>query len=166
MEVLEFLGDWQDPVDHLLPVYVFELRSSKKGTNGKEVDAKKMSEDEWALWRDVDRQQWRGHLENGAMEFVHPDLVPPRSLLPMPLRFARVNKNKEDGVPIAKSRTMVPGHILDREDVRTDAPLAPPMIFHVFLWLVTTHPSWSMSTWLLQTTQRKHSWSERLVFIF
>ena len=58
-------------------------------------------------------------------------------VLAAPARFVRVNKDKTGESLEAKSRLVVPGHLAPKDEVRTDAPVAPQLMLHIlFSWAV------------------------------
>ena len=90
-------------------------------------------------------------MESGAVRVVSPEeakRIDPARILPIPARFVRTNKAKDgDGVH-AKSRLVVPGHVAPREDVRTDAPVAPQVALYTLLSLAVTM-DWEVGTFVV-----------------
>ena len=131
-------------------VLVLELKAvhpGQKGTKGRELDPRRFSEEERKAFRASAQKNWEKHLEHKAVRVVLPDeaaLVPRNRILPVPSRFVHTYKeDKADGG--ARSRWVVPGHLdPDKKSktevggLRTDAPVAPQIAFHLLLILAAT----------------------------
>jgi len=144
---------WQNlPVpeggDDAQDALVLRNKSTKRGQKGKELDPRGFDQEEWEIFREADSKQWQAHLESEAVRVVSPEeakRIDPSRILPIPARFVRTNKAKGgDGIN-AKSRLVVPGHLAPKEDVRTDAPVAPQVALYTLLSLAVTQ-DWQVGT--------------------
>ena len=120
--------------------FVLRNKTFKKGSKGKELDAKWFDGEEWDKFRDADGEQWEAHVKTGAVRILSPEearKVDPTRILPIPARFVRTNKDKTGGLE-AKSRMVVPGHLAPKGEVRTDAPVAPQVCTYLLLSLAAT----------------------------
>ena len=144
---------WQNlPVpeegDDAQDAFILRNKSTKKGQKGKELDPRGFDQEEWEIFREADSKQWQAHLASGAVRVVSPEEakhIDPSRILPIPARFVRTNKAKGgDGIN-AKSRLVVPGHLAPKEDVRTDAPVAPQVALYTLLSLAVTQ-DWQVGT--------------------
>eukprot|EP00971_Amphidinium_carterae_P178240 3535643-Amphidinium_carterae.1 len=131
-----------------LEVLVLKNKSFKQGSKGKEIDARWLDDLEWDLFRDADLDNWKAHIANGAVRVLSPQeaqKVPASDILRIPSRFVRVNKDKTGKNLTAKSRWVVPGHVVPRDGTRCDAPVSPQIALYCLLSLVM-RTSWKLSS--------------------
>ena len=129
-------------------VFLLQNKSSRKGQKGKELDPRYFSDAEWESFVEADKEQWQAHIKSGAVRVLsaaQAAKVDPKRILPIPARFVRTNKDKSGRLLIAKSRFVVPGHLAPKDDIRTDAPVAPQsMLYVLFSWVVNFE--WDLGT--------------------
>jgi hypothetical protein len=136
------------PEDDENDALALRLKSMKRGQKGKELDPRVFDDHEWDVFRDADEKQWIAHIASGAVRLVPAKEVAnidPSRILPIPARFVRTNKGKDGQELNAKSRLVVPGHLAPKEEVRTDAPVAPQVAFHLLLSLAVER-GWTVCT--------------------
>jgi hypothetical protein len=137
-----------EPDDELMETLILRNKAFKKGRKGSELDPRAFDGPEWELFRDADDKQWQAHLKSGAVRIVSPEEVghiDPTRISPIPARFARTNKGEDGGTVQAKSRLVVPGHLAPKEDIRTDAPVAPQVALRTLFSLAAVW-SWPLGT--------------------
>ena len=132
---------------------LLKLKPSFKSRKGRELDPSCFSPEEWDAFSKADAKQWEKHLNLGAVEIVYPDearqilATKPETVLQVPARFVRTNANDDPEELSAKSRLVLPGHLLSKGvaagEARTDSPTAGLMAFHVLL-AVASHFGWHL----------------------
>ena len=103
-------------------------RLLRKVTTATEPDARLFSQEEWGRLLEAGSQPWQAHFERGAVRRISPEearATDPERIRRLPLRCVRASNRAEAGSMIAKSRSMVPGHVATSDHVRTDAPVTP-----------------------------------------
>ena len=113
--------------------------------SGKELDPRHFNFDEQEKFREADSAEWLSWIKNGVVEVVPKHLVsqiPKEKVFKTPLRWVRVNKNKEVDAAaqlLAKSRLVVPGHADPHlGEYRTDAPTVNPVSVRLLKTLAAT----------------------------
>ena len=113
---------------------IYETFLLRMKQNGKELDPKFFDKDEMESFKEADRKEWQSWVDNGVMRLLTQEeakKVDQRKVFRIPLRWVRVNKNKEvDYLSrlVAKSRLVVPGHAdPGLGDFRSDAPTTNPI---------------------------------------
>lgn len=113
--------------------------------SGKELDPRYFDLAEQEKFRASDTAEWLSWIKNGVVEVVPKHLaakVPKEKIFRIPLRWVRVNKNKEMDAAaqlLAKSRLVVPGHADPQlGEYRTDAPTVNPVSVRLLKTLAAT----------------------------
>eukprot|EP00971_Amphidinium_carterae_P352846 6492750-Amphidinium_carterae.1 len=146
---------------------VLRNKSIKQGSKGKEIDARWLDETEWDVFRSADSDNWKAHVANGAVRVLTPEearKVSPSEILRIPSRFVRVNKDKTGQSLAAKSRWVVPGHVVPRDGTRCDAPVSPQIALYSLLSLVM-RTSWKLSSFDVSNAFLQGEKTERRVIV-
>ena len=132
-------------------VLVLSLKPSFKSQKGRELDPRFFSAAERAQFDKADTTNWKKHINLGAVEIIHPEEAErilrdrPQVVLPVPARFVRTAPTDESGDYEAKSRLVLPGHLLAKGAKygyeRTDSPTASLTSTYVGLTIVA-HFGW------------------------
>eukprot|EP00971_Amphidinium_carterae_P341838 6480877-Amphidinium_carterae.1 len=118
-------------------VLVLRNKVFKKGSKGKEIDARWLDDTEWEAFRQSDRENWDAHIKTGAfrpLTAAEAAEVDPSDIIKLPMRYVRVNKDKTNQTLLAKSRLVLPGHAIEGDpDLRVDAPVASQLSLYLLL---------------------------------
>ena len=99
-------------------VLVLSLKPSFKSQKGRELDPRFFSASEREQFAKADEANWKKHLNLGAVEIIYPEQAErilrdrPQVVLQVPARFVRTAPTDESGNYEAKSRLVLPGHLL------------------------------------------------------
>ena len=136
-------------------VLVLELRPDLKSRKGRELDANKFDQEEKQKWDKADALNWAKHLKLGAVEILSEeesrDIEATRSacILPAPARFVRTAHENDKGEVEAKSRLVLPGHLLQKGaasgQARTDSPTVFLTVMRIILSLAA-HFGWELDS--------------------
>lgn len=147
---------------------VFLLRMK---ANGKELDPKWFNEEEAESFRRSDQAEWQSWIDNGVVEPVAAEeahKIPKDCVFKIPLRYVRVNKNKEMNAlskVMAKSRLVVPGHADPHlGDYRTDAPTVNPVAVRLLKTLAVTR-KWTVMIFDVSTAFLSGNPTSRKVYV-
>ena len=97
---------------------MLSLKPSFKSQKGRELDPRHFSASEKEQFDKADTANWQKHFNLGAVEIVYPEEAErilrtrPQTVLPVPARFVRTATTDESGDYEAKSRLVLPGHLL------------------------------------------------------
>ena len=134
-------------------VHVLKNKSSSKGKMGKELAPKYFDEQKWKKFQKAANKQWERHLKNDAVEVMLPKAaakVPASKICKATARFVRVNRAEGREHLQAKSRMVVPGHELGRDQrIRRDAPVAPQVALYM-LFSDAVQDGWKVSLFDVQ----------------
>ena len=132
-------------------VHVLETKPTMKSKKGRELNDKRFDNTERKQLRDADVANWEKHLRLGAAEVVPPQKASEilrnnrQAVLPVAARFVRTNGAAPGEGLQAKSRLVIPGHLLSkgRQDgqERTDSPTAGTASMMVLL-AIASHFHW------------------------
>ena len=118
-------------------VLALELKPTKTGQKGKELDPRKFNKLERKLFQKSSAENWQTHLDHQAVKVIYPDeakLIPKERVFCIPSRFVHTWK---DG---ARSRWVIPGHLDPDADnkaagPRTDAPVVSQVALYTLLFI-------------------------------
>ena len=147
--------DDADGDDYLNEVLVLELRPDLKSRKGRELDANKFDTKEKQQWDKADALNWAKHLKLGAVEILSEEesrkieATKPACILQVPARFVRTAHENDKGEVEAKSRLVLPGHLLQKGfesgHARTDSPTAGLTVMCLVLALAA-HFGWELDS--------------------
>ena len=134
-------------------VLVLSLKPSFKSQKGRELDPRFFSTAEREQFDKADTANWQKHINLGAVEIVQPEQAErilrtrPQTVLAVRARFVRTAATDESGDYEAKSRIVLPGHLLAKGvqygHERTDSPTASLTSTYVGLSIVA-HFGWEL----------------------
>ena len=147
---------------------VFLLRMKE---NGKELDPRFFDKNESDAFKEADIKEWDSWIQNGVVKELTDEeakRVPRHKVFRIPLRWVRVNKNKDvDHLAKlqAKSRLVVPGHAdPGLGDFRTDSPTTNPVSVRMVKSLAVTR-DWTVMMFDVSTAFLSGYNTDREVYV-